>query len=138
MGITLVGDEAGEFLVNVGVDLGTVVEDIPDSGINTFVYIDEFVCNNCQIGGSGSTDPMDHPKYKHPMMKKYAGIYWWKHDGVNVDGYITLNPDGTMRQYHDFIENPTWYVNDNNEIVLEWPSPHVLSPGILLPDGYPR
>ena len=60
-------------------------------------------------------------------MSEIEGHYLWKHDGQNSNGDMTLHADGTLDQYHPHLAGSTWYINDNNEIVLEWSGDHVLT-----------
>ena len=62
-----------------------------------------------------------------PTMESIAGRYLWKHDGVHSNGDMTLYADGTLDQYHPHLAGSTWYINDNEEVVLEWPGDHVLT-----------
>ena len=38
-----------------------------------------------------------------------------------------LRADGTLDQYHASLAGSTWYINANDQIVLEWPWDHVLT-----------
>ena len=130
----LEGTEAGAFLASAGVDLdaaglGSATQgNSTETGISTFVYID--VCNNCVIGGGNSTDvviqPEPEPEPVNPM-EEIAGYYVWKHDGVHTSGSMTLLPDGTLDQYWSHLDGSTWFINDNDQVVLQWPWDHVLT-----------
>merc|ERR1712226_189503 len=60
-------------------------------------------------------------------MQELAGHYVWKHDGQHSNGDMTLHEDGTLDQYWPGLRGSTWYISDNDEVVLSWPWDHVLT-----------
>ena len=62
-----------------------------------------------------------------PTLESVAGHYVWKHDGQNTNGDMFLRADGTLDQYHANLAGSTWYINANDQVVLEWPWDHVLT-----------
>ena len=59
-------------------------------------------------------------------MESVAGRYVWKGDGITTMGDMTLHADGTLEQYHPSLAGSTWYINDDDQVVMVWPNDHIL------------